>query len=252
MRRLVLLVLLLQPLSCMALVADPLGSVQWRAMVQLFLSEGRIEFDERVKVLAPAEAENSLLVPVLVDATALKKVQEVLVFADFNPLPLVLRFFPERALPVIGFDFKVQQATPVRAAVRTEDGVWHVGHAQVDAAGGGCTVASVGSGQSSWSSRLGEVSGALYREPEAGALFQRLRFHIMHPMDTGLAPDVPVFHLTEIEVRDTAGSLLARIAPYEPVAENPVFSLEIPPAERVGIRGRDNNGNTFDAVLGVE
>ncbi len=247
-----LALLLLYALPSGALVEDPLASVQWRAMAQLYLSEGDIVFDERVKVLAPPQAENSLLVPVLVDATALRDVQEVLVFADFNPLPLVLRFFPERALPVIGFDIKVQQATPVRAAVRTLDGVWHVGHAQVDAAGGGCTVASVGSGLSSWSARLGEVSGALYRDPVPGALFQRLRFQIMHPMDTGLAPDVPVFHITEVEVRDTQGDLLGRIAPYEPVAENPVFSLEVPPAERVNVRGRDNNGNTFDAVLGIE
>lgn len=231
---------------------DPLGSVQWSAMEKLYLSDGTVTFDDRVKVLAPPEAENSLLVPVLVDATALSDVQEIKVFADLNPLPLVLRFYPEKALPVIGFDIKVQQATPVRAAVRTGDGVWHVGSALVDAAGGGCTVPSVASGAVSWSSRLGEVTGALYNEPSPGELYQRLRFKVMHPMDTGLAPDIPVFHLTQVNVRDADGQVLARVEPFEPLAENPVFTLEIPPAERVQIAGRDNNGNTFDAVLGVE
>lgn len=233
-------------------VKDPLGSVQWQAMVKLYLSDGAIEFDDRVKVLAPPEAENSLLVPVLVDATALGDVEEVTVFADFNPLPLVLRFYPEKALPVIGFDLKVQQATPVRAAARTKDGVWHVGSALVDAAGGGCTVPSVASGEVSWSSRLGEVTGALYREPEPGNLFQRLRFKVMHPMDTGLAPTIPVFHLTQVQVKDADGGLLARVEPYEPVSENPVFTLEVPQSSEVAISGRDNNGNRFDAVLGVE
>lgn len=233
-------------------VKDPLGSVQWQAMVKLYLSEGVIEFDDRVKVLAPPEAENSLLVPVLVDATALGDVEEVTVFADFNPLPLVLRFYPEKALPVIGFDLKVQQATPVRAAARTKDGVWHVGSALVDAAGGGCTVPSVASGEVSWSSRLGEVTGALYREPEPGGLFQRLRFKVMHPMDTGLAPTIPVFHITQVQVKDAEGDLLARVEPYEPVSENPVFTLEVPQSKEVAISGRDNNGNRFDAVLGAE
>lgn len=233
-------------------VKDPLGSVQWEAMVKLYLSEGVIEFDDRVKVLAPPEAENSLLVPVMVDATALGDVEEVTVFADFNPLPLVLRFYPEKALPVIGFDIKVQQATPVRAAARTKDGVWHVGSALVDAAGGGCTVPSVASGEISWSSRLGEVTGALYREPEPGGLFQRLRFKVMHPMDTGLAPEIPVFHITQVQVKDAEGRLLARVEPYEPVSENPVFTLEVPQSKEVAIGGRDNNGNRFDAVLGTE
>lgn len=231
---------------------DPLSSVQWQAMVKLYLSDGPVEFDDRVQVLAPPEAENSLLVPVMVDATALTDVQEVTVFADFNPLPLVLRFYPEKALPVIGFDIKVQQATPVRAAVKTKDGVWHVGQAMVDAAGGGCTVASVASGEESWASRLGEVTGALYREPEPGGLYQRLRFKVMHPMDTGLAPDVPVFHIDQVAIRDANGDVLARVEPFEPVSENPVFTFEIPQSEEVNIAGRDNNGNRFDAVLGLE
>ena len=64
-------------------------------------------------------------------------------------------------------------------------------------------------------------------------------------MDTGLAPGIPVFHLTEIQVTDAAGRQLALIKPYEPVAENPLFSLDLKVDGPIGLQGRDNNGNRF-------
>ena len=42
-----------------------------------------------------------------------------------------------------------------------------------------------------------------------------------------------------------------RIHAFEPVSENPLFTLDLPPGldalSRIKVRGRDNNGNQIDA-----
>ena len=50
---------------------DPLRSVMWEDMRALILGGGVIVFDERVRVVAPASAEDALNVPVMVDASSL-------------------------------------------------------------------------------------------------------------------------------------------------------------------------------------
>ena len=221
---------------------DPLRSVQWENMYRHYLEGRPVVFDDRVSVLAPVSAEDSLEVPVLVDAVALGRVEKVLVIADLNPLPKVLEFYPRQARPRIGFRVKLQQSTPIRAAVLTaDDNTWHVGGVWVDAAGGGCTLPSLGSGDADWVARLGQVHGRLWQRD--GGL-RRLRFDVIHPMDTGLASGIPVFHVDNIEIRSEE-RLLAEIRPFEPVSENPVFTLDLPGRGEVEIRGRDNNGNRF-------
>jgi len=222
---------------------DPLRSVQWDTMRQLLLGEQPVVFDERVRVVAPSAAEDSLEVPVFVDASAIPNVREIVVFADLNPIPKILRYSPVNAAPRIGFRFKVQQATPVRAAALTADGVWHVGQVWLEAAGGGCTLPSLASGSPEWESRLGEVSARLWHRDDG----VRLRFSVIHPMDTGLAPGIPRFHVEEVNISDSEGTTLARLETFEPISENPIFSLDLDAAAAVRIGGRDNNGNRFTA-----
>ncbi len=224
---------------------DPLQSVQWETMYRHFLDGQSMQFDARVKVLAPQSAEDSLQVPIMVDATALSNVDRIRVFADLNPLPEILEFVPGDAAPRIGFRIKVQQATPVRAAALTADGVWHVGGVWVDSAGGGCTLPSVGSGNADWASRLGQMRGRIWQRTAD----RRVRFEIMHPMDTGLAAGIPVFYIDRIDIEDRAGRSLATIRPFEPVSENPIFSLDLPGAGPVRVSGHDNNGNRFAGTI---
>ena len=102
---------------------DPLDSARWGDMHHSVLADAPFEFDDRVRVIAPTTAENPMQVPVTVDATALPGVEEVLVFADFNPIVRVLRFFPEAAPAQLGFRIKLQQSTPVRAAAPLTPGM---------------------------------------------------------------------------------------------------------------------------------
>ena len=225
---------------------DPLGSARWGDMQKQVLPGARVIFDPRVKVIAPSVAENPMQVPVTIDATALPGVQEVLVFADFNPILQVLRFFPETAKPFLGFRLKLQQSSPVRAAVRTADGVWHVGGTWVNTTGGGCTAPSAAAASPEWQKRLNEVSARQWSEgPNAG----RIRLRIVHPMDTGLIAGTPAFHLEEINLTDSAGRRLMRLQTYEPVAENPVFTLQRQGGGDIEISGRDNNGNLLKARI---
>jgi len=226
---------------------DPLDSVRWSDMRKAFLAGAPVVFDPRVKVTAPSIAENPMQVPVTVDATALPGVIEIVVFADFNPIVQVLRFFPESAPAFLGFRVKLQQSTPVRAAVRTSEGVWHVGGTWVNTVGGGCTAPSAAGASKEWQQRLNEVSGRQWSEgPNAG----RVRLRIVHPMDTGLVAGTPAFFLEEINFTDATGQRLMRVQTFEPVSENPVFTLQrASAAGPVEASGRDNNGNAFAARI---
>ncbi|MDD2664743.1 MAG: quinoprotein dehydrogenase-associated SoxYZ-like carrier [Dechloromonas sp.] len=238
---------LMPPAEAAALqeAGDPLASARWEDMRRTFLGDAPVLFDPRVKVVAPSVAEDPMQVPVTVDASALAKIAEVVVFADFNPIVEVLRFYPEGARASLGFRVKLQQSTPVRAAVRTADGVWHVGGTWVNTVGGGCTAPAAGRASPEWQSHLNEVSGRQWSSgPNAG----RLRMRVVHPMDTGLVAGIPAFHLEEIRFAEADGRPLMRVRLFEPVAENPVFTLQREsaggPVEAVG---RDNNGNAFRA-----
>lgn len=235
------------PASTTGAQTDPLDSPRWEDMRKSFFADATVVFDERVKVGAPAVAEDSLNVPVSVDASTLPGVEELIVFADFNPIVKALRFEPGAAQPRLGFRIKLQQSSPVRAAARTADGVWHVGGAWITATGGGCTLPSVGSGSPEWQERLNEVNGKLWPRIDGG---ERLRMRIIHPMDTGLAGGIPAFHIEDIVIADAEGRTLSRIQPLEPVSENPSFTLDLPaaaPGARLHVAGRDNNGNRIDA-----
>ncbi|MES9992785.1 MAG: quinoprotein dehydrogenase-associated SoxYZ-like carrier [Candidatus Thiodiazotropha sp.] len=224
---------------------DPLKSPMWQDMRRNLLGDSPVIFDDRVRVLAPGNAEDSMNVPVLVDASALGEVSRLLVFAELNPIHKVLEMEPLQANPLVGFRIKVQQATPVRAAALTPDGTWHVAGRIVEAAGGGCTVPSLGSGDSDWASRMGEVVGRLWPNNDA----TRLRLRIMHPMDTGLVPGIPAFHIDRLDFLDATGEPLSRLFLYEPVAENPVITLDLPRRDSVTVVGTDNNGNPIEAKI---
>lgn len=226
---------------------DPFDSVVWEDhQVELLGNPDRIAFDDRVKVTAPPSADDPFHVPVLVDATAIPNVELIMVSADFGPIPKILVFRPGAAEAKLAFRFKIDQATPVRAAVRTTDGAWFVGGAEIDAAGGGCTAPAAAYASDDWEERLGHVHGRIW--PESG----RLRMIVNHPMDTGLADGIPAFFLEELTVSAPSGEALARLELFEPVEEDPAFTLFFPPGaigREAALTGRDNNGNRVRATL---
>lgn len=227
---------------------DPLESPSWDIVHKAILSSETVVFDDRVKVIVPDVAEDPMNVPVAVSVDAIGDIEEIRVFADLNPIQQILNFHPGKIEPFIAFRFKVQQSTPVRAAARTKDGIWHVGGHWLDATGGGCTAPSVSSGLDNWEDTLGDVKSRLWSRANRP---DRLRFRIMHPMDTGLAAGIPAFYIESLELKDKHGDLLAHIQSYQPVSENPFFSLDLESNQYQGLTltGHDNNGNQINKVL---
>jgi sulfur-oxidizing protein SoxY len=91
------------------------------------------------------------------------------------------------------------------------------------------------------------VSGRQWTEgPNAG----RLRLRISAPDGHRPGGGHAGLHLEEINFTDAAGQRLMRVETFEPVSENPVFTLQRGAlAGPVEARGRDNNGNAFDARI---
>ncbi|MEM1201047.1 MAG: quinoprotein dehydrogenase-associated SoxYZ-like carrier [Pseudomonadota bacterium] len=226
---------------------DPLQSGNWSYSQEHVLDNPKnIRFDDRVIVKAPPSAEDSFNVPVLVDATALPNVKRIVLLVDYGPIPKILTYWPDQAEAKLSLRFKIDQATPVRAAVETHAGTWHVGSTYVDAAGGGCSAPAHAYASNDWEEKLGQVNGMVW--PKSG----RVRMVVDHPMDTGLADGIPVFIIKRLQVDDDTGKKLATIEMYEPVNEDPAFTLYFPKNQLKGsvrVHGRDNNGNEIDAVL---
>ncbi len=225
---------------------DPFDSPQWSLMQELFLEGDGVVFDDKVKVFGPEYAEDSLNVPISFDAIEFEDIKEVVVFADLNPIPLILRYQPGELTPYLAFRIKLQQSSPVRAAVKTSDNIWHVGGVWVDTAGGGCTLPSNGTSTGDWTTTLGKVSAKIWKRSDAP---NRMRFRIMHPMDTGLAAGIPRFHIEKMTLRNKQGKELAKLELFEPISENPMLSLAVDDYEQLNVDGRDNNGNLFNAVM---
>ena len=232
--------------------ADPLHSVMWQQMAEQFLSAsgGKVVFDDRVKVDTPKFAENQLAIPATVDARSLRGVKRIVVFADLNPVAHILTYQPIAAAPYISFRFKAEQGTPLRAAVLTNDGVWHVGGKYVDAAGGGCSQPATAHAKPDWVSHLAEVRAKIWRVP--GFRSAKLRMRIFHPMDTGLADGIPAFFIERLDLKTPDGRVLGRLQLKEPVAENPTLTLRPYLPNSVGhvlLLGRDNEGNLIDVKI---
>ncbi|WP_333584073.1 quinoprotein dehydrogenase-associated SoxYZ-like carrier [Rivihabitans pingtungensis] len=226
---------------------DPFNSPLWPNMHKLMLGGGKVVFDPKVKVTIPERVEDGHFVPVTVDARELGEVRELVLFADYNPIPRALRYQPLAAQPRLSVAMRVNQATPIRAAALDGKGVWHVSGQWLDAPGGGCALPSQTRSSTDWNSLLGRVSGRAWRED--GAL--RVRLGVMHPMDTGLVSNVARFNIEQLDIRDADNRLLARLETDASLAENPLFTLHLRPTPTPLLRAssQDNDGNHYTATL---
>lgn len=227
---------------------DPLKSGMWEMVAEDHFP-GEIRFDERVKLLLPAAAEDQFHVPVSIDARALAAeigpIAEMVVVADLNPIIHAVTWRPgAQAEPFLGLRIKVEQTTPVRVGVRGEDGIWRMAAAIIEAAGGGCSAPAAAHGQKDWMSTLGEARGLARRQADRET---RLSLTLRHPMDTGFAAGIPIFHLSELELALDSGESLGELEVSAPISEDPGFQFLARPLEgaKVAVQGRDTEGNRF-------
>nr|WP_064495493.1 quinoprotein dehydrogenase-associated SoxYZ-like carrier [Pseudomonas chengduensis] len=246
-RSLILLALFAWAWEARAAAPDPVTSVMWDYYHQRLLNGEAFVFDDKVRLEVPPFAEDARQVPIQIDASAYRgKVKRILAWAELNPIPRILDFAPgEHLEPSLAIRIRVEQATPIRAAVLTDDGVWHIGSARVEAAGGGCTAPSVVRAEAGWEERLGQVLGKRFVHGEDS----RLRLQVSHPMDNGLVGGIPEFYIEQAELRDADGLLLGRIELFPAVSENPTLTLDLRGDRQAELWLRDNNGNEFRAAF---
>ena len=121
----------------------------------------------------------------------------------------------------------------------------------MNAAGGGCTAPALAHGQENWVKTLGQTRAITRRE---GLDLARLSLRMRHPMDTGLAPGIPVFYMNSLKVTAADGTALADIEMFEPVSENPTLTIKPLVGDNVDellVYARDTEANEFNFSLPV-
>ena len=229
---------------------DPLGSPMWDYHAERLFAAAPVRFDPRVKLAMPMIAENQRVFPIAVDARAVSDVTRILLFADLNPIPVAIDYRPVAAAPCIAVRIKLDQRTPVRAAVQRAGNEWLVAGNWIDAAGGGCSAPPVSRVRGDWAEHLGEFRGAAWAGEGEHA---RLRLLFRHPMDTGLVENIPAYHLETLSLRDGEGRLLGAMALQASVSEDPALTLmpRAAPGSSIRVDARDTNGRTYAAALTV-
>lgn len=229
-----------------AVARDPLQSPMWALHSARLFSDAPVVFDDAVRVDLPQIAENQHVFPVTVDARALPGVRRIVVLIDLNPIPVAVDFTPGAAAAWLALRIKLDQRTPVRAAVLAGDGRWHVNGHWIDAAGGGCSAPPVSRARGDWANHLGELRGAAFAGPDG----TRLRFSVRHPMDTGLVENIPAYHIETVTVRG-GGRDLAALQVWAAVAEDPAFTLLLPGQDGpFALTLRDTSGREFTGQVG--
>lgn len=230
----------------MGVPTDPLDSPVWDAVVENYLKDYPIVFDKDVIVGLPPVTEDQTQVPIMIDARKLGAVDEVMVIADLSPFPLTLKVRPKQAPAIFAFRTRIEQGTAIRAAVR-KDGAWRVGAQYLDATGGGCSAPPNVEARVDWDD-IGQMRARLWREAQDQL---RLRLRIIHPMDTGLHKE-PAFFIQTVEIKDADGATLAEMDVHEPIASNPVFTLQFADPRRgdhVAVTAKDNDGGVFTSKV---
>ncbi|BES73096.1 hypothetical protein RE428_41140 [Marinobacter nanhaiticus D15-8W] len=240
--------LLVAPLA-LAFPKDPYASPMWDYNLERYLGEkAEVVLDDRIDLQVPPFAEDSAQVPLTVDLSDFDEpVRKVMTWVDLNPIPHLFTYEPTTRVSVVSLNFRVQQATTVRAAVQDANGTWHIGSAHVDAAGGGCTAPSLASANPDWEDTFGQIKGAAFSPANPS----RLKVFVRHPMDSGMVGNIPAFHIEQLELRarDGEGEAVHKLLTMtlsESAAENPMFVFELPEAPpQYEVWMRDNNGNQF-------
>ena len=123
--------------------------------------------------------------------------------------------------PILSLNIKVAQGTPLRAAVLDEDGLWHIGSANINSFGGGCSVASEASKMESFEDLIGKTKSKVWKKENT----YRIKWSIFHPMETGLFVGNPSFYISKVDIRIDSQTI-GKIKLYGSVSENPRITLE--------------------------
>lgn len=221
---------------------DPLNSPMWEDVKKKFLKNEAYEFDNKhIKIKVPSFADNPLQVPIYVDASYYKDAKKLLIFADLNAIIPLIEMDLYDFKPIVSVNMKIAQGTPLRAAVKDKNGLWHIASREIKSFGGGCSVASNASGLENWESQLGKTKYSVFKKDN----ISRIKLSVFHPMDTGLFIGNPEFFINKIIIKDKK-RILTKIKTYASISENPRFLFESKSDDTsYTIELSDTDGNLF-------
>jgi len=214
-----------------------LDTGKWDALRESVIRNAPYTFEQHlISLVAPTFGEDSSAVPISIETKReLGTVEEFVLMVDNNPFPVVMRARPAAYMKSLSLRIRMQESSPVRVAARTSDGVWHVADRYVKVSGGGCSVAT--SGPAGDQKMIGQVRITAWGRSDIA----RLRFQVMHPMDTGLAKDdkgavIPPYYVFKVDVQSGEKKLLELES--TPIARNPAFAvdMDIDPADLAALQ----------------
>ncbi len=223
---------------------NPIVSPTFDDIIKITIGEDEYTFDDKnVQVKVPSFADNPVQVPIFVDASKIKNPKKMILFADLNPIPVILTMTPKDFLPVISTNIKVAQETPLRALVLDENNLWHVGSANINSNGGGCDVTSLAAANGNVAENIGKSKGKIFDKKDQ----KRVKFSIFHPMETGLVFGASSFFINKIEIKDENNKLLTVLDTSAAISENPRITLETKKEfKELNINFLDTDANNFE------
>lgn len=220
---------------------NPIDSPTFADIIKDTIGAEKYIFDKNILIKTPNFADNPVQVPIYIDGKKITGAKRMIVFADLNPIPVLVDMELDNMLPVISMNIKVAQETPLRALIQDKNNLWHIGSANIKSFGGGCAVSSNASSDTNYEKYLGKTKGSIFVNRDA----VRIKSSIFHPMETGLLFGTTEFYINKIVVKGDE-KILSTIETFSAISENPRFLFEtLTSVKNYSVEFYDIDGNEF-------
>ena len=230
---------------------DPKNSAVWEDLQNELLGENaKVFFVDDIKLIMQDYIEEAHKVPLIV--TLPKKIQnfkKFILLIENNPIQQVISLTPYRDIEALGMNVRLEDDSPIRAAILDHEGNWYIGSKMVFvASAGGCSTPACDPAiEVCETGIVGKIAVKEYKR-EAGA--QRIKLKITHPMETGFVLDldgevIPEYFIKKIHVDDKDGPI-ADITTYAALSSDPVILLDLTEkGQSVRVHAMDSRGLEF-------
>lgn len=230
---------------------NPKNSSVWRELQDNLLgNDANVLFVDDIKLIMQDYIEEAHKVPLIVTLPKrLHNFKNFILIIENNPIQQAMSIRPYRLIESLGMNIRLEDDSPVRAAVQGDNGIWYVGSkmAFVASAGGCSTPACDPSVEVCETGTIGKIAIKQY-EREAGA--ERIKLKVTHPMETGFVTDlqgeiIPEYFVKNIHVDDNEGAI-ADITTFAALSSDPVILLDLPKkGQSVRVHVKDSLGLEF-------
>ena len=207
-------------------------------------------FVEDVKVIMQDHVEEPHEVPLIVKLPKrLHNFTKFILIIENNPIQQVMELSAFKQIEALGMNVRLEDDSPVRAAVLGKNGIWNIGSKMVFVASpGGCSSPSCD--PTVEVCKQGEIGKIAVKQYGREGLAERIKLKITHPMETGFVVNVdgeiiPEYYVNKIYVDDINGPI-ADISTYAALSSDPVVLLDLPEkGQSIMVHVKDSQGLEF-------